>query len=178
MAGQENIDPKKTYVMVANHQSLADIVMLYKTHMQFKWVAKDSLFRIPVFGWCMSMMRYIRLSRGEFSSIKITYLEASQWLKMGVSVLFFPEGTRSSTGQINNFKNGAFKLAIQEKKSVLPICLDGTRQIIPRGSWIFQTKASCRVKVLPEIDTSTFGPQDFGILKDKVLESLRKAQAN
>lgn len=87
--GLEYINPQKAYVVVSNHQSFADIVMLYKTHMQFKWVAKESLFKVPVFGWCMSGMKYIKLSRGDFGSIKRTYREAARWLKQGVSVLFF-----------------------------------------------------------------------------------------
>lgn len=173
--GLENIDPRKTYVVVANHQSLADIVMVYKTHMQFKWIAKESLFRIPVFGWCMSSMKYIRLSRGEFSSIKKTYRQAAQWLRSGVSVLFFPEGTRSSTNQMNDFKNGAFKLAIKEKKPILPMRIAGSSELISKGSWIFKAGVNSRLTVLPEIETSAFLPKDFAVLRDKVQEILRAA---
>ena len=173
--GLEHINPRKAYVVVSNHQSFADIVMLYKTHMQFKWVAKESLFRVPVFGWCMSGMKYIRLSRGELGSIKKTYREAAQWLRKGVSVLFFPEGTRSATEDMSAFKNGAFKLAIKEKKPILPVRIDGGREVIPRGSWIFKARASCRLTVLPEIDTSSFAPKDFVTLRDKVRESLHAA---
>lgn len=172
MRGLERIDPKKTYVMVANHQSLADIVMVYKTRMQFKWVAKEVLFKIPVFGLCMSRMKYIKLARGEYGSIKNTYQQAAEWLRQGVSVLFFPEGTRSTTDQMRNFKNGAFKLAIQEKKPILPIRLEGSRNVIPKGSWIFKVRTSCRLTVLSEIDTSTFSPEDFSILREKVRETL------
>jgi 1-acyl-sn-glycerol-3-phosphate acyltransferase len=174
--GLEHINPQKAYVVVSNHQSFADIVMLYKTHMQFKWVAKESLFKVPVFGWCMSSMKYIRLSRGEFGSIKKTYRQAAEWLRQGVSVLFFPEGTRSGSDDMNAFKNGAFKLAIKEKKPILPVRIDGSREVIPRGSWIFKARASCRLSVLPEIDTSSFSPKDFIVLRDKVHEILRTAQ--
>ncbi len=173
--GLEQIDPNKTYVVVANHQSLADIAVLYKTHMQFKWVAKESLFKIPVFGWCISRMKYIKLARGEYGSVKKVYCEAAQWLRQGVSVLFFPEGTRSVTGQMNNFKNGAFKLAIQEKKPVLPIRIEGSRNIIPSGNWILKARASCRLTVLPEIDTHTFALKDFSLLRDKARECLAAA---
>jgi len=170
--GLERIDPNKTYVVVVNHQSLADIVILYKTHMQFKWVAKESLFNIPVFGWCMSVMKYIKLTRGEYSSIKKVYQEAAQWLRDGVSVLFFPEGTRSVTEEMNNFKSGAFRLAIQEKKPILPIYIEGSRDIIPRGNWVLRTRAFCKVTILPEIDTQGLEPQDFATLRDKVRQSL------
>ncbi|MCM8796394.1 MAG: 1-acyl-sn-glycerol-3-phosphate acyltransferase [Candidatus Omnitrophica bacterium] len=170
--GLEHIDPKKTYVIVANHQSLADIVLLYKTHMQFKWVAKGSLFKIPVFGWCMSWMRHIKLVRGQYGSIRDVYRQAAYWLREGISVFFFPEGTRSHSAQMNDFKNGAFKLAIKEKKPILPIRIEGSWDIIPRGSWIFKTRAFCRVTVLPAIDTSAYQPKDFILLRDKVWEIL------
>jgi 1-acyl-sn-glycerol-3-phosphate acyltransferase len=176
--GMENVDKDKTYVIVANHQSMADIAIIYKTHMQFKWVAKDALFQIPVFGWCMSMMKYIRLSRGEFGSIRDVYNEAGEWLNKGVSVLFFPEGTRSHTDEMNSFKSGAFKLATKEKKAVLPILISGTRNIIPRGSWIFKEKADIRLQVLPPVDISNYKAEDFVILRDKVREQLLDAGRN
>ena len=164
--GLENIDPQKTYVVVANHQSLADIIVMYKTHMQFKWVAKESLFKIPFIGWCLSLGKHIRLTRGQYTSIKKVYREAAVWLKKGVSVTFFPEGTRSHTGEINKFQNGAFKLAIKEKKAILPIVINGTRETIPKGSWIFKRKVSATIEVLPPIETKDFLPGDFIQLRD------------
>jgi len=171
VSGLENIDPHKTYVVVANHQSLADIVLMYKTKIQFKWVAKDSLFKVPVLGWNMQLARHIKLERGDFSSIKKVYREATEWLRSGVSVLFFPEGTRSDNNGMGEFQNGAFKLAIKEKMPILPIMVRGTENAIPKGSWRFTTKISCEIKVLPEIDTSGFPAYDFARLRD-----LTKAQ--
>jgi len=170
--GLENIDHKKTYVVVSNHQSLADIVLMYKTKMQFKWVAKESLFKIPVLGWNMLLAKHIRLRRKEFSSIKKVYREASQWLQSGISVVFFPEGTRNNDSTVGEFQNGAFKLAIKEKKPVLPILIQGTRDAIPKGSWRFTTKISCLIKVLPPIDTSTYLPADYSRLNNLTREQL------
>ncbi len=110
--GLENIDHHKTYVIIANHQSMADIVVLYQTKMQFKWVAKASLFKVPFIGWCLSLIKHIKLVRGDFSSIKEIYHQASIWLQKDMSVLFFPEGTRSSTGQMGEFQNGALLSSI------------------------------------------------------------------
>lgn len=171
VSGLENIDHSKRYVIVSNHQSLADIILMYKTKTQFKWVAKDSLFKIPVLGWNMLLARHIRLERGDFSSIKKVYREAGEWLRNGVSVLFFPEGTRSDDQGIGEFQNGAFKLAIKEKVPILPIRIEGTKDAIPKGSWRFTTKISCTLKVLPAIDTSNFPMQDFARLRE-----LAKAQ--
>lgn len=172
MEGLENADPFRTYVIVANHQSIGDIAMLYKTHLQFKWVAKESLFHVPIFGWCMSRMKYIRLTRGRYSSIRDAYEEARDWLRQGVSVLFFPEGTRNSAGGLGSFKNGAFKLAVEEKIPVLPVYIGGSGDIIPRGSWIFKNKASCKVTILPAVETAADGPQDFDKLRDHVYQVL------
>jgi len=170
--GLENIDHDKTYVVIANHQSMADIVVLYKIRMQFKWVAKESLFKVPFIGWCLSLTRHIKLARGEFSSIKKVYREAAEWLRKDMSVLFFPEGTRSDTSEMNVFQNGAFKLAIKEKKPILPICIRGTRDAIPKGSWVFKSKVLVSVTVLPPVDTISFNPGDFAKLRDIVFDKI------
>jgi 1-acyl-sn-glycerol-3-phosphate acyltransferase len=170
--GLDNIDHKKTYVVVANHLSLADIAVLYKTKMQFKWVAKESLFRIPVLGWCMSLGKHVRLRRGDFSSIKNIYREAAIWLMGGMSVLLFPEGTRSQDGKMQDFQNGAFKLAIKEKVPVLPISIRGTADAIPKGSWLFRTKVSFSIRVMPAIDTASLGPADFLAIRDMARNAI------
>lgn len=174
VSGLENIDKKRTYVIVANHQSLADIIVLYKIRTQFKWVAKDSLFKIPVLGWNMSLAKHIKLERGDFSSIKKVYREAAEWLKAGMSVLFFPEGTRSETGEVGEFQNGAFKLAIKEKVPVLPIVISGTRDAIPKGGKQFSPNIVCTLHVFPAIETSSLGPGDFDKLKDEARSMIVK----
>ena len=175
VSGLENIDKNKTYVIVANHQSLVDIVVLYKTKMQFKWVAKESLFSVPFIGWSLSLAKHVKLARGDFSSIKKVYREAAEWLRNDMSVLFFPEGTRSQTGQMQSFQSGAFKLAIKEKVPVLPIRVDGTGNAIPKGSRIFETRTLCSVKVLPAVDTSGFQPSEFEKLRDLVYTRMNEA---
>jgi len=166
VSGLENIDRHKVYVIASNHQSLADIVLMYKTKMQFKWVAKDSLFKIPVLGWNMMLARHIRLRRRDFSSVKRVYREAGEWLRNGVSVVFFPEGTRTNNHEMGTFQNGAFKLAIKEKVPILPIMIKGTKNAIPKGSWRFTTKISCVIRVLAPIDTSNLLAHDFIRLRE------------
>jgi 1-acyl-sn-glycerol-3-phosphate acyltransferase len=173
--GLEHIDYRQTYVIIANHQSMADIVVLYQTKMQFKWVAKASLFKVPFIGWCLSLIKHIKLTRGDFSSIKEIYHTASLWLRKDMSVLFFPEGTRSNTDEMGEFQNGAFKLAIKEKKPVLPICLIGTQAAIPKGSWIFKTKVEAQVIVLEPISTEGYSAGDFVLLKDTVRARIQAA---
>ncbi len=172
--GLENIDPKRTYVIVANHQSLADIVVLYKTRMQFKWIAKASLFQIPFIGWSLTMAKHIRLERGELGSIKQVYRQAAEWLRRDMSVLLFPEGTRRYTDKMNVFQNGAFKLAIKEKVPVLPISIRGTREAIPKGGWVFSTHVHVRLTVLPAIETAFTGAAEFAQLRDRVYGDLER----
>ena len=175
VSGLQHIDHQKTYVIIANHQSMADIVALYQTKMQFKWVAKASLFRVPFIGWCLSLIKHIKLLRGDFSSIKKIYQAASGWLQKEMSVLFFPEGTRSSSNEMGEFQNGAFKFAIKEQRPILPICLKGTHAAIPKGSWIFKTKVTAEVIVLEPIATDSYGPGDFALLRDTVRSRIQEA---
>ena len=175
MSGLENIDKNKTYIIVANHQSMADIIIIYLIKTQFKWVAKESLFKVPFAGWCMSLAKHIKLERGDFGSIKKVYREAAHWLRGGMSVLFFPEGTRSEDGKIKDFQNGAFKLAIKEKVPVLPISIKGTGAAIPKGTWLFQTKIPVSIKVLPAINVSGLGPADFTKLRDMARQAIESA---
>lgn len=172
--GLENIDHNRTYVIVANHQSFADIIIIYKTHMYFKWVAKQSLLKLPFIGGLLWVNDHIMLSRGKFGSIKAVYRQAAERLRSGVSMLFFPEGTRSGTDDMNEFQNGAFKLAIREKKPVLPVFIGGTREAIPKGGWIFKTRVSGRLVVLPPIDTSAYKIADYTSLRDLVRDKLQK----
>ncbi|MBP7217031.1 MAG: 1-acyl-sn-glycerol-3-phosphate acyltransferase [Candidatus Omnitrophica bacterium] len=172
--GLNNIDKKRTYIIIANHQSLADIVLAYKLKMQFKWVAKASLFKIPFVGWSLGLAKHIKLQRNNLGSIKKVYREAGHWLRRGVSILFFPEGTRSETAEMGDFRNGAFKLAIKERVPILPILFEGTGTAIPRGSWIFTTKTAAKLTILPAIETVDFQPADFVKLRDLARSILEK----
>lgn len=175
VSGLENIDHNRTYVVVANHQSMADIVILYQAKMQYKWVAKESLFGVPFVGWSLSLCKHIRIARGQLASIKHVYRDAATWLRSGMSVLFFPEGTRSETDQMKEFQNGAFKLAIKEKVPILPIRIEGTGGALPKGSWMFTPQKRSRMKVLPAIETSDLAPADFAELRDGARSMLEKA---
>lgn len=177
VSGLENIDQDRTYVIVANHQSLADVIVLYQTRMQFKWVAKESLFSVPFLGWSLSLCRHIKIRRGQLSSIKQVYLGASRWLRKGMSVLMFPEGTRSEDGKMGEFQNGAFKLAIREKVPVLPILIEGTYNAVPKGSWLFTPKTISGIRVLTAIETGDLSAADYGSLKDKVRSMLVSASS-
>ena len=153
---KEKIDSKKVYVMVSNHQSMLDILVLYRLFVHFKWVAKIELFKIPLVGWNMSLNRYIRLRRGHRSSILHMIRDGREMLRSGSSLMIFPEGTRSETTEINRFKEGAFHLAKETGVPLLPIVLDGTGRAIPKHGAFIRGKHHLKVRILDEIPPETF----------------------
>ncbi|HHT9145483.1 MAG TPA: lysophospholipid acyltransferase family protein [Candidatus Wunengus sp. YC61] len=175
ISGLKNIDKTKTYVMVANHQSFTDIILLYKTKMQFKWVANEHLFKLPFVGLAMTTAKHIKLRKGKLGSIKNAYQEASAWLRRGMSIMLFPEGTRSNGYGLKEFQNGAFKLAIKEQVPILPISIKGTGNAIPRGSWLFTTKIPASMRVLEPVDTIGYTQDDFEKIRDLVRSRIEVA---
>lgn len=178
ITGRSHIKKNKGYVLVANHRSLADIVCLYCLGTNFSWIAKASLFKIPFFGWAMSLANYIPLTRGKHGSIKDTVETARTYLEKNVSVLFFPEGTRSQSGKLAPFKNGAFKLAIQTQKPIVPIVISGTERVLQKGRIMVTARLQGSLKVLPEIDTSAYRPDQFDALREKVWSLMNQELEN
>ncbi len=154
--GLGNVDPKKTYIIVSNHQSMADILVLFNTFLHFKWVSKKSLFRIPLLGWNMSLNGYIPIERGNEESREKMSRHCRDWIKKGSSILFFPEGTRSRDGTLLPFKKGAFRLALETGCDVLPVVIQGSLHAIPKHSVFLHGKSKMRVEILPPISIEIF----------------------
>jgi len=171
--GFERIEKNKTYVVISNHQSLLDILLcLAKLPFHFKFIAKRELFWIPFFGWHLWLARYISLNRGDPESGRLCILKARQWLRLGVSVIFFPEGTRSRDGQIHEFKAGAFKVALEEKIDILPVVIAGTRDAIPKNTWLVQKRAPLRLKILPPVSVSGYSLERLEGLRDEIRSQI------
>lgn len=134
-------------VICANHESMADIIALYYLGHPFKWISKHSLFFVPLMGWAMWMAGYIPLKRGQKDSILKCMETAADWLRRGVSIAMFPEGTRSVDGRVKAFKDGAFRLSVDQGVPILPVALEGPRTLLNKGSWIFAPKAHLKVRV-------------------------------
>jgi 1-acyl-sn-glycerol-3-phosphate acyltransferase len=124
-------------VFVSNHESQADPFLISFLPWEMKWLAKASLFRIPVAGWSMALAGDIPIHRGNDRSAKKAMDRCVQWLERGVPVVIFPEGTRSSNGKMAPFKDGAFRLALDCGAQVIPIAVCGTRKALPKHSWKF-----------------------------------------
>lgn len=170
--GRENIPQHTACVLVANHQSYWDIMVLYGLCVPFKWVAKNSLTKMPFIGWNLVLNESVRLQRGDLKSIKKMLLECRAWLRKGVSIMIFPEGTRSVTGEIVDFRDGPFKLAAESAVPVVPIVVNGTHKIFPKDSHVIDFVSEVTVKVLPPMDPADFN-FDVRLFRQSVHQSMK-----
>jgi 1-acyl-sn-glycerol-3-phosphate acyltransferase len=145
--GVERVPEGRPFVYVANHESHGDTVSLCAIRRQFKWVQKESLAKIPVFGWQTQMAGYIAVRRGDRESARRAMERAARYLALGVGVFFFAEGTRSQTGEVGRFKEGAFRLALETNTPIVPIAITGTRDALPKHSLLFTSRAFVRIWV-------------------------------
>lgn len=151
LKGLDRLPGKGAVILMSNHQSYSDVPALFFLPAQFKWLADVDLFRIPVFGWSMRMAGYIPVRRGDPRQGLRSLERAKRTLAQGISVLIFPEGTRSHTGVFGRFQTGGFRLAAQAHVPIVPVVVSGTRQLLRRGSWVFQMGSRVQIEVLPAI---------------------------
>lgn len=169
--GLHHFDRRQHYVIVANHQSILDIlVVLTGLPLQFKFIAKKELFTIPCMGWHMWAADYIALDRGNPRSSREAVAKAHRWLDRKISILLFPEGTRSEDGEIHAFKNGAFKMAIEKRVPILPVVIDGTWAVSPKKSRTVSAWADFQMEVCDPVAVSETDTVD--VLKDKIRSSM------
>jgi 1-acyl-sn-glycerol-3-phosphate acyltransferase len=151
--GRERLAFGGPFVLVVNHQSLADLIVMCFLHHPTKFLGKASAFRVPVFGWALRIAGEVPVERGDRASGSKALGELRRWLGRGVSVCLFPEGTRSADGGIAPFKMGAFKLAIETGRPVVPVVLSGATALLPKHSLVFDSRADIRVRVLAPVST-------------------------
>ncbi len=149
--GREKLPWRGAAVIVANHLSLLDILVLYGLFRPFKWVAKAELFRLPVVGWNMALNDYVRIRRGDPESVRHMLAHCRAHLARGVPVLLFPEGTRSRDGRLQPFKDGAFRLALDAGCEVFPVAVAGTFDSLPKTGVVLRQGMRARVRVLDPV---------------------------
>ena len=149
--GREHVERGATYVMVANHLSLLDILVMFRLFRHFTWVSKAENFSVPVIGWNMRLNAYIPLRRGDRDSAAAMLATAEADLRDGTSVMIFPEGTRSRDGRLKPFKTGAFDLAVRTGRPVLPIVVGGTGDALPARGFVLRGRHPITLTVLPPI---------------------------
>jgi len=166
--GREKIAPDVAYVMVVNHQSLLDILVLFRLFTHFKWVSKIENFRVVFVGWNMSLNRYIKLRRGDKDSVGQMMAACEQTLAEGSSIMMFPEGTRSADGRLKAFKHGAFTLAQRMRVPILPIVIEGTAAALPKRGFLLQGRHAIRIRVLDAIPCARFANLSVETLTEEV----------
>jgi 1-acyl-sn-glycerol-3-phosphate acyltransferase len=162
------------FVVVANHQSILDILLLSRMPREMKWVAKEELFRIPWVGTMLRMSGDIPIRRGDAESGGEALARARQYLGRGMSVMIFPEGTRSKTGTLLPFKSGAFRLAIDAGVPVLPVAVYGTARGMPKGGpWVNPCRA--RARILAPVAVEGYAG-DAVRLRDEIRQRIQAAE--
>jgi 1-acyl-sn-glycerol-3-phosphate acyltransferase len=169
-------DPRKPFVVVSNHESFADILLISHLPWEMKWLSKVELFRVPVLGWMMQLAGDIPVKRGFGPSAIEAMARCREILKRRVSVMIFPEGTRSTTSDLLPFKDGAFRLAIDAGVPILPLVLRGTGTALPKHDWRFG-RSTAVVKVLEPVETQGLTSEDVPALKARVREMIVKGRA-
>jgi len=151
-------------IIISNHQSILDILLVNSLRYPFRWVSKIENMKMPVLGWYLRMADYLVVDRGNPESKELMLERSLMCLKDGTSVMMFPEGTRSADREIGFFKRGAFQLAISAQVPILPIVLDGSGEVLPKHGLIFTTGHKISIKVFDPVMPETFNTDDPDLL--------------
>jgi len=168
ISGETISDPRRPFVVVCNHQSMADIPLISNLPWEMKWMGKEILFKIPMVGWMMRLSGDIAVDRKNSRSGARALLKALWYLENKCSVMIFPEGTRTLDGRVRQFSDGAFHLAIKAQVPILPLVIEGSRDCISKNSWKFGKPSDILLKVLPPIETNGLTTKDVAMLRDRV----------
>ncbi len=166
--GRENVDPKQSYVVVANHQSQFDIPVIYGfCGLDLRWVMKAELDKIPFVAQGCRAIGHIFVNRSDPDQARIAINLAVGRLQAGTGILFFAEGTRSRSGRLLAFKKGAFRVAIDQQMPILPMTVVGTRDVLPADSLRIRP-GRVRLIIHPPVSTAGLALNDMGNLRDRV----------
>ncbi len=177
LEGREKIPWTRPVVLVANHRSLVDILALYKVRRPFKWVSKAENFKLPFVGMVLSLSNCVRINRESVRSGLQFISQAEKEMKKGSSVMLFPEGTRSKTKEMREFRDGAFVLAKRMQCGIIPIVHIGTEKTFPRGkgAWVLKGKTRINIRVLDEIPADQVLSMELGELKSHTRSIMEQA---
>jgi 1-acyl-sn-glycerol-3-phosphate acyltransferase len=173
--GLEHVDPARPQLYAANHSGLHDILSLSaRLPLQFRWVAKKSLFNVPFMGWHMSRSGYIPIDRDQPRDAARSILAAATLIRGGVNAVSFPEGTRSRTGELSPFRSGAFALALRAGVPLVPISIEGSYRVIRPRTLQVNPGTIIRIKIDQPINTSTYRRNEKDRLMEEVFQIMNR----
>ena len=170
-SGELPKNKRNPYVMVSNHESFVDMLLISHLKIEMKWLSKEAILKIPLVGWMMKMSGDVSLVRGDPSSGAAALKVCETWLDRKMSVMIFPEGTRSLDGEIRAFKDGAFRLAITTGTPILPMAVHGTRSALRKHDWRMGN-TNAEVRVLEPISTEGMTEEDIPVLRERVRDLI------
>jgi 1-acyl-sn-glycerol-3-phosphate acyltransferase len=170
--GRSKLPWKGPAVLVANHASLIDILVLFALFRPFKWVSKAENFKLPFLGWNMTLNDYVPVVRGNKDSIVRMMADCRRHLAAGSPVLIFPEGTRTRDGNLLPFKDGAFRLAAEVGCPLIPIAVHATGDCLPKHGFVLRQRMHARVEILDPIDTGAPGQSDPEALREEARAAI------
>lgn len=169
---RSRIDPKTSYILISNHQSLYDILALVTTlGIQYRWFIKKEVLKIPLFGYGLYASRNIFIDRSNTARAIESINKGIERLPKGVSLMVFAEGTRSPDGRIHEFKKGGFVTAVRRKIPILPVTVNGSRRILPKGSLAFKP-GKIQVVIGNPIDTGGYTTESVDELIDRTRQAI------
>jgi 1-acyl-sn-glycerol-3-phosphate acyltransferase len=167
--GREKVDSAKSYIVMTNHQSNLDVLALAtRLPLQLRWIAKRELMRVPIFGFAIKRLGMIIIDRKNPEKAHESMKSADEKIKSGLSVIIFPEGTRSKDGKLLEFKKGGFVMALQTKTPILPITINGSRFCLPKGGLLSLKPGHIQMIVHDIVDVTGLTVDDRDRLLDKV----------
>jgi 1-acyl-sn-glycerol-3-phosphate acyltransferase len=173
--GLERLDPLEQYVFMVNHQSNIDIPVLVQAlrSFQLRWIAKRELLRVPFFGWAMWASKHIIVDRANRSDAIKSLQQARQRIAAGISVVIFPEGTRSRDGKLLPFKKGGFLLAVQTGRPIVPITINGSRELLSPGAWRLK-RGTVELIIDQPVALTGFRPGNLRILSGQIRQTIER----
>lgn len=174
--GNEHIDPSKSYIFVANHQSMFDIFLVYGyLNAKFKWIMKQELRKTPLLGKACESMGHIFVDRSSPMRAQKSLEEAKTRLLQGNNSIFlFPEGTRSANGEIGRFKRGAFTIARDLHLPIIPVTISGAHKVLPKGGW-YITPGTITMTIHNPIDTTNLNDDNLNETIDQIKTTVESA---
>ena len=171
--GVKVLDPRRQYLFVVNHQSNIDIPVLVQAlaDFQLRWIAKKELLWVPFFGWAMWAAKHIAVDRDDSLSALRSLELAKRRIAGGISVVIFPEGTRSTDGTLLPFKRGGFLLAVKTNTAIVPVTINGTGKLLRKGDWRIR-RGEVSVNIGAPLPVENFRPGGLRGLSAQVEELI------